>query len=43
MDSMFGVHFAPYGDILPLFKWNIKLQKETGIIDGSLQITLGKK
>ena len=43
MDPMFEVHLAPYDDVLSLFKWNIYLQKETGIINDSLQITLGKK
>ena len=23
MDPMFGVHLAPFGDVIPLFKWNI--------------------
>ena len=23
MDPMFGVYLAPFGDVLPLFKWNI--------------------
>ena len=40
--------FAPYGDVLPFFKWNIftkegVLSLQTVIIDDSLQITLGKK
>ena len=40
---------APYGDVLPVFKWNTYLQKneyfpfKTVIIDDSLQNTLGKK
>ena len=41
---------APYGDILPVFKWNIykrmssfQFPFKTVIIDGSLQNTLGEK
>ena len=38
---------APYGDVLPLFKWNIYKRSryfplKTVIIDDSLQITLGE-
>ena len=48
MDPMFGVHLAPYGDVLPVFKWNIYKRRssfpsKTVIIDESLQITLEKK
>ena len=40
---------APYGDVLPVFKWNIYKRMstyfpfKTVIIDDSLQNTLGKK
>ena len=39
---------APYGDVLPVFKWNIYKKNEyfpfkTVIIDDSLQNTLGEK
>ena len=40
---------APYGDVLPVFKWNIYkgmstyFPFKTVIIDGSLQNTLGEK
>ena len=40
---------APYGDVLPVFKWNIYKRMssyfpfKTVIIDGSLQNTLGEK
>ena len=40
---------APYGDVLPVFKWNSYLLKneyfpfKTVIIDDSLQNTLGEK
>ena len=28
MDPMFGVHLAPFGDVIPLFKWNIYEKNE---------------
>ena len=28
MDPMFGVHLAPFGDVIPLFKWNIYEKKK---------------
>ena len=49
MDPMFGIHWhLSYGDVLPLFKWNIYKRstfpsKLSYLIDDSLQITLGKK